>query len=30
MSLSAEAEQELSHTLLIELLAYQFASPVRW
>ncbi len=23
-------EQELSHTLLIELLAYQFASPVRW
>lgn len=30
MVLSAEAEQELSHTLLIELLAYQFASPVRW
>jgi fatty acid synthase subunit alpha len=25
-----EVEQELSHTLLIELLAYQFASPVRW
>ncbi|KAF2644793.1 hypothetical protein P280DRAFT_466066 [Massarina eburnea CBS 473.64] len=25
-----EIEQELSHTLLIELLAYQFASPVRW
>lgn len=30
MSFSAEVEQELSHTLLIELLAYQFASPVRW
>ncbi|GMM35397.1 trifunctional fatty acid synthase subunit [Saccharomycopsis crataegensis] len=26
----AEVEQELAHTLLIELLAYQFASPVRW
>ncbi|KAL4780488.1 hypothetical protein BJX76DRAFT_337894 [Aspergillus varians] len=26
----AEIEQELSHTLLVELLAYQFASPVRW
>lgn len=26
----AEIEQELSHTLLTELLAYQFASPVRW
>ena len=25
-----EAEQELAHTLLVELLAYQFASPVRW
>jgi fatty acid synthase subunit alpha, fungi type len=25
-----EIEQELSHTLLIELLSYQFASPVRW
>lgn len=25
-----EIEQELSHTLLTELLAYQFASPVRW
>lgn len=25
-----EVEQDLSHTLLIELLAYQFASPVRW
>ncbi|KAI5815235.1 fatty acid synthase-like protein [Pyronema omphalodes] len=25
-----EQEQELAHTLLIELLAYQFASPVRW
>ena len=25
-----EVEQELSHTLLVELLAYQFASPVRW
>lgn len=23
-------EQELAHTLLVELLAYQFASPVRW
>ncbi|BFZ56375.1 3-oxoacyl-[acyl-carrier-protein] synthase [Savitreella phatthalungensis] len=30
MSLSAEVEQELAHTVLIELLAYQFASPVRW
>ena len=26
----AEVEQELAHTLLVELLAYQFASPVRW
>lgn len=26
----ADLEQELSHTLLVELLAYQFASPVRW
>lgn len=25
-----EVEQDLSHTLLVELLAYQFASPVRW
>lgn len=25
-----EVEQDLAHTLLIELLAYQFASPVRW
>lgn len=25
-----EIEQELAHTLLVELLAYQFASPVRW
>lgn len=25
-----EIEQDLSHTLLVELLAYQFASPVRW
>ncbi|KAI0464498.1 3-oxoacyl-[acyl-carrier-protein] synthase [Komagataella kurtzmanii] len=25
-----EVEQELSHVLLTELLAYQFASPVRW
>src|ERR1043165_375499 len=25
-----EGEQELAHTLLVELLAYQFASPVRW
>nr|BAB62032.1 fatty acid synthase alpha-subunit [Schizosaccharomyces pombe] len=25
-----EVEQELAHTLLLELLAYQFASPVRW
>lgn len=25
-----EVEQELAHTLLTELLAYQFASPVRW
>lgn len=25
-----ETEQELAHTLLTELLAYQFASPVRW
>lgn len=26
----ADIEQELSHVLLTELLAYQFASPVRW
>ncbi|KAJ2906353.1 putative fatty acid synthase subunit alpha protein [Zalerion maritima] len=26
----AEVEQDLAHTLLVELLAYQFASPVRW
>ena len=25
-----EVEQELAHTRLVELLAYQFASPVRW
>ena len=25
-----EVEQELAHTLLVELLAYQFTSPVRW
>jgi len=25
-----EVEQELAHSLLVELLAYQFASPVRW
>ena len=25
-----ELEQDLAHTLLVELLAYQFASPVRW
>src|ERR1700710_1381740 len=25
-----EVEQEPAHTLLVELLAYQFASPVRW
>ena len=25
-----EIEQELAHVLLVELLAYQFASPVRW
>ncbi|ODV78590.1 uncharacterized protein CANTADRAFT_6949 [Suhomyces tanzawaensis NRRL Y-17324] len=25
-----EVQQQLSHTLLTELLAYQFASPVRW
>ncbi|KAH6867587.1 hypothetical protein B0T10DRAFT_502320 [Thelonectria olida] len=25
-----EVEQELAHTLLVELLSYQFASPVRW
>lgn len=28
--MTPEIEQELSHTLLVELLAYQFASPVRW
>ena len=28
--MTPENEQELAHTLLIELLAYQFASPVRW
>lgn len=28
--MTPETEQELSHTLLVELLAYQFASPVRW
>ena len=30
LTMRPEVEQELSHTLLIELLAYQFASPVRW
>lgn len=25
-----EQEQELAYTLMVELLAYQFASPVRW
>jgi fatty acid synthase subunit alpha, fungi type len=29
-SMRPEVEQDLAHTLLIELLAYQFASPVRW
>ncbi len=29
-SMRPEIEQELAHTLLVELLAYQFASPVRW
>ena len=28
--MTPENEQELAHTLLVELLAYQFASPVRW
>ena len=28
--MTPEVEQELAHTLLVELLAYQFASPVRW
>ena len=28
--MTPESEQELAHTLLVELLAYQFASPVRW
>lgn len=28
--MTPDAEQELAHTLLVELLAYQFASPVRW
>ena len=28
--MTPEIEQELAHTLLTELLAYQFASPVRW
>ena len=28
--MTPEIEQELAHTLLVELLAYQFASPVRW
>ena len=28
--MTPEVEQELCHTLLVELLAYQFASPVRW
>ena len=30
MPMSPEVQQELGHTLLVELLAYQFASPVRW
>ena len=29
-SMRPEVEQDLAHTLLVELLAYQFASPVRW
>lgn len=28
--MTPDVEQELAHTLLVELLAYQFASPVRW
>jgi fatty acid synthase subunit alpha, fungi type len=28
--MTPETEQDLAHTLLVELLAYQFASPVRW
>ncbi|KAL7930693.1 fatty acid synthase subunit alpha [Trichoderma chlorosporum] len=28
--MTPEVEQELAYTLLVELLAYQFASPVRW
>lgn len=28
--MTPEVEQDLAHTLLVELLAYQFASPVRW
>ncbi|CAL9728619.1 fatty acid synthase subunit alpha [Monosporozyma unispora] len=30
MVMKPEVEQELAHVLLTELLAYQFASPVRW
>lgn len=30
MAMKPEVEQELAHVLLTELLAYQFASPVRW
>jgi fatty acid synthase subunit alpha, fungi type len=30
VTMRPEVEQELAHTLLVELLAYQFASPVRW
>ncbi|CAR31007.1 ZYRO0E07766p [Zygosaccharomyces rouxii] len=30
MVMKPETEQELAHILLTELLAYQFASPVRW
>lgn len=30
MVMKPEVEQELAHILLTELLAYQFASPVRW
>ena len=29
-TMTPEVEQDLAHTLLVELLAYQFASPVRW
>lgn len=29
-AIDAEEEQRIAHALLVELLAYQFASPVRW